>query len=766
MMFLTVSRYLFFLLLGLTFLPAHGHTQAQPDCTTALQDYQVALQSYQDGLLDSAIAGFEAYLQKCPETARAAQVHYLLGEILYKRQRFTDALRHVTYVISSQEQTTLYPYALLLAAQCARQLEQLKQAEAYLQKVLAFDGSDDAEEVLPAALYWLGELAFQQQHYEAARVYYHRVIATQRTGTYAAYAQYALGWLYRQLGNAPEALKAFSAFLTMAPDHEFALQARFAQAALLRDTKQLAEALKAFQRLAREAPADMQDEALFWWAETAYQLGRYAEASSTYQRLLSKYPQSVRAQASLYGWGWAEMQQRHCAEAVRPWERLLRQAPQFPRVLEIHYQLGVCYLQLKQNALAQRHLQQVVKAKTPTARRQDALLKLATLAFQAEAFPEAIRYSILALATASPADRLRLHYLLGESYAVLGKSIQAIRHWQQVLTGPPSLRAQALFRIGSAYMAQHEWVQAIKVLHRLWDNFPEFTDRMTVATYLVQAYRKTQRCAEALPFYDAIIDAATGFRQQQASVGAKALCLLEAGQYADVVQLLTPFLAPAVRQTVEPQVLYMLGQANIQLQHYQEAVEPFSLLRQRFPDHPLTATAEPLLARALEHVGRYGEALAVWKASLRRGTIKEGKDLTMMYLHVGRLAFKEGQFVDALDFLAPVREASIPALAAEALFWSGEVYLQQQQWDLALQVYQELIDRYAIEQQWSTLARLRLGVIYEHQQEWERALQAYRTLLTTTTDEEVLANARQRIAAIEAGHVLKSQPLPASSSEG
>jgi tetratricopeptide (TPR) repeat protein len=208
----------------------------------------------------------------------------------------------------------------------------------------------------------------------------------------------------------------------------------------------------------------------------------------------------------------------------------------------------------------------------------------------------------------------------------------------------------------------------------------------------------------------------------------------------------------------------MLGQAHMQLHQYDQAREVFSLLQQRFPSDALTVAAEPSLAFVLEHAGRQGEALAVWRTYLRREEGKNQQTLAQFQLHAGRLAFQEGQFAEALDYLAPVRESAPGPLAAEALFWSAEAYFRQQQWDLAHQVYQELLDRHSAEQQWSALARLRLGMIYEQQQEWERALRAYQILLTMTTDAEVIANAQQRIAAIEAGRVLRPQlPSPRQS---
>jgi hypothetical protein len=56
-------------------------------------------------------------------------------------------------------------------------------------------------------------------------------------------------------------------------------------------------------------------------------------------------------------------------------------------------------------------------------------------------------------------------------------------------------------------------------------------------------------------------------------------------------------------------------------------------------------------------------------------------------------------------------------------------------------------------------------MIYEVQQEWEQALELYRILRETATDADVIANAQRRIAAIEAGRVLRP-PAPAAPSKG
>lgn len=735
-------------------------------CFAARQDYQVALQSYHDGLFEPAMAGVQAYLQKCPAGENVPQAHYLLAQIVYQQQNFLAALHHVTEALSRPLSATLVPHALLLAAQSCRQLGRIEQARLYLQRVV---DSTPSPALRAPAFYWLGELAARQQRYADARIYYRRALAAQDSGDYAAYAQYALGWTNRQLGDAPAALAAFTAFLALAPHHQNAPQARFARAVLLRQTGQLAAAKAAFAKLADQAPAQLLDEVRFWWAETAYQLGAYGEAATLYRRLITLHPHSPRVGASFYGWGWAEVRQQHCAAARQPWETLLRQMPGFSRAAEIHYQLGVCYIELELPDLARRHLQAAIAAPANPAQRHDAILKLASLAFNDKRYAEAVGYYGSALVSSSDEERGQLYYLMGESYAALGRYTPAIAQWERVLAAPAAraLQSRALYRMGQVYMEQKAWPQAIAVLRRLWDEAPTFTRRAALAAYLIDAYRALGQCPAALPFYDALIQLSTTPPQSLSAIRAKATCLYESKRYREVVQLLAPRLPAAVDAAADPMPVYLLAQAYLQLQQDEAALAPLLLLRQQFPDHPLTTAAVPQLAKALERLGRRKEAVAVWQVVLRQQPLQNAQQVAALRLHIGRLALRAGLLADALDVLAPVRGGGVTALAAEALFWSGEVYLQQERWELALQLYQELVDTYPDAAYWHALASFRMGIIYEHQQDWEHALQVYQALRATTTEQDLRTNVEQRIAAIETGRVVPlPPPPPLSSSDG
>jgi tetratricopeptide (TPR) repeat protein len=732
-------------------------------CQLALNDYRVALQSYQDGLFDPAFAGFESYLLHCPLGDYVGQAHYLLAEMLAQQSACDKALAHVKEALAQPLASPLRPHVLFLGARCALQLKQSALAQTYLQDSVASPAPGD---IKAPAFYWLGELALQQQHYDEAKRYYARTLQEAPKGEYAAHAHYSLGFIAQQEGDIDAALRAFDAFLKLAPDHPSAARVRFIRADLWRQNGQLKEAAAAFKTLSRTLSGAMQEESLFRWAELAYALENYPEAQTAYQRLIQTFPQSQHLSASLYGLGWSALRQNQCQAAVTPWEQFVAlplESVTPGQVREVHYHLGICYLELEDPPRARQHLRQVTMSGEDSMEQREAVVKVAALAYQAGDFDEAVAFYTRALTTAEDRGAPRLHFLLGESYQAKGEMEQAITHWQQALKGSPDLPfyAVALDRLGRAYMAKHDWGQAISRLRRLWDDFPNFPERSAVALELAQAYSHANECEAALPFFAFLGTSAQGQAALRGLRHSHAACLFATGRYEDVVALLTPLLTPGQSDTIDPTLLYTLGQAHMELHQFEAAITPFRRLQTEFPEHPLRQAMLPRLAYAFEQVGRPGDALDTWKAHVKAGAERNATARLRLQLHMGRLALQAKRFEDALALLPKAHKIAATDMAVETLFWRAEAYYELQQWDAAKQWYQALLEHYGASR-WGDAARLRLGTVYEQQQEWDLALETYRTLRDTATDAEMIANAVRRIAAIEAG-LVRSRPQTAPS---
>jgi tetratricopeptide (TPR) repeat protein len=655
----------------------------------------------------------------------------------------------------------LRPHVAFLGARCALQLKQSALAKTYLQDSVVAQAPG---EIKAPAFYWLAELAFQQQHDDEAKRYYAQTLQEAPEGEYAAHAHYSLGFIAQQEGDIDAALRAFEAFLKLAPDHPLAARVQFTRADLWRQNGQLQEAAAAFKSLSQTLSGSMQEESLFRWAELAYELENYPEAQTAYQRLIADFPQSQRRSVSLYGLGWSALRQDQCQAAVTPWEQFvalpLEDVPP-GQVREVHYHLGLCYIELDDRPRARQHLRQVTMSGEDTMEQREAVVKVAALAYQAGDYDEAIAFYTRALSTAKEDRAPRFHFLLGESYQANGDIEQAIPHWQQALNSAADLPfyAVALNRLGLADVGKHDWQQAISKLRRLWDEFPDFPDRLSVALGLAQAYSQTDNCEEALPFF-AFLD--TSEQGQAALRGLRhshAACLFATARYEDVVALLKPLLASEQTDPIDPTLLYTLGQAYMELQQFEAAIVPFTRLQTESPEHPLHDAMLPRLAYAFEQVRRPGDALDAWQAYIRLGKESDATTRLRLQVHMGRLALQAARFEDALTLLPEMREISDTAMAAETLFWRAEAYYQLQRWDAAQQQYQELLERHGASH-WRDAARLRLGTVYEQQEEWDLALETYRRLREVATDAEMIANADRRIAAIEAGLVRPRPQTP------
>ena len=742
---------------------AAGARSPEAICQSALQDYQVALQAYQDGLFDPAFAGFESYILHCPLGDYVGQANYVLADMLAQQGRWNKALAHVKAALRRSLTPVLRPHAYFLGARCALQLKRPDLAQTYLQEAADAKAPRD---IKAPSLYWLGELAFQQQRYDDAKRFYVRSLEEAPEGEYAAHAHYSLGFIAQQAGDIDTALYAFAAFLRLAPNHASALRVRFVQADLQRQKGDLKEASEAFKTLSQTLSGEMREESLFRWAELAYELKQYAESQAAYQQLIDAFPQSQRLPASLYGLGWSALRQEQCQAGLTPWERFVASpgegvAPE--QALEVRYHLGLCYLDGQEEASARRHLRQVALSDGDTAEQRQAVLKVAAMAYRAGDFDEAITFYTRALSTVEEARAPRLHFLLGESYQAQGDAEAAISHWRQALSGSMDLPfyAAALQRLGRAHAAQRDWPQAIDHLRRLWDGFPDFPERSTVAMELAQAYSQTNDCEAALPFFAFLAASAP---KQAALPGVRhrhAACLFAAARYEETAALLAPLSGPDPAHPVDPTLLYTLGQAQMELQQWAAAIDAFTRLQSDFPEHPLRAAMLPRLAYALEQVGRPGDALDAWQTYTQSDTEQDAAARLRLRLHMGRLALQSQRFEAALELLPQRRDVEAANMAAETLFWRAEAHYHLQQWDAAKQRYQVLLqDQEAA--RWSDAARLRLGAVYEQQREWDLALETYRKVRDTAADAAMIANAERRIAAIEAGLVRSRPQSPVS----
>ena len=737
-------------------------------CQSALQDYQVALQSYQDGLFDPAFAGFEAYILHCPQGDYVGQAHYVLADMLAQQSSCDKALAHVKAALAQSLASGLRPHALFLAARCALQSNRSALAQTYLQEAVEANAPRD---IKAPALYWLGELAFQQQRYDDAKRHYTRSLQEAPEGEYAAHAHYSLGFIAQQEGDIDAALQAFAAFLKLAPEHPSATRVRFVQADLRRQKGDLKEAASAFKTLSQTLSGAMQEESLFRWAELAYELKQYAGAQNAYQQLIAAFPQSQRLPASLYGLGWSALRQEQCQAALEPWERFVALSSESvapEQAIEARYHLGLCYLKSQDEARARRHLRQAALSGGDSAEQREAVLKVASLAYRAGDFDEAIIFYTRALSTAQEASAPRLHFLLGESYQSKGDMEPAMGHWQKALSGSTGMPfyVLALQRLGRAYAAKRDWPQAIAHLRRLWDGFPDFAERSTVALELAQAYSQVNDCEAALPLFAFLTTSAP---EQAGFPGVRhrhVACLFATARYQETAALLAPLLAPEQAEPTDPILLYTLGQAQMELRRFEAAIVAFTRLQTEFPEHPLRVAMLPRLAYALEQVGRPGDALDVWQAHVQSGGEQDAAARLRLRLHMGRLALQVQRFEAALELLPQRREVNAADMAAETLFWRAEAHYHLQQWDAAKQGYQVLLrDQGAA--RWGDAAQLRLAAVYEQKREWDLALETYRKVRDTASDAEIIANAKRRIAAIEAG-LVRSRPQPKTppSSEG
>ena len=83
------------LLLGLCLLRLGHPSQTWGQQLDESSLYSVAVQAYQDGLLDLARDQLQMYLSTYPQGTYSAEVHYLLGDYFFRKGSYTQASHYV-----------------------------------------------------------------------------------------------------------------------------------------------------------------------------------------------------------------------------------------------------------------------------------------------------------------------------------------------------------------------------------------------------------------------------------------------------------------------------------------------------------------------------------------------------------------------------------------------------------------------------------------------------------------------------------------------
>ena len=616
----------------------------------------------------------------------------------------------------------------------------------------------------------------------------------------AADALYEAGLLLYQQEAYEEAVDAFRTVTENYPDtprHSDAAQ--WLGNALLASDR-LDEALQAYEqaRSLDAVPDSLLQDVRFQEGWTHYQNGRYDAAASTLLALADNHPQSERGADALF-WG-ADSQYNlgNVSEARRLFQRYLDRYANGAHRAGAQYALAWTHFKQERYTPAARYFEQFLNTYGDTdgniPYRRDARLRLADAYFALKRYDDAVE--LYRRVDGDGVDYAT--YQTAEALNYAGRPDEAVRTLERFAErfSSSSWRPEALYRLGTIHFQEQDYEAARDAYRQFLASYPDHQLAPQAQYGIADSYYNAGAMSDAVEAYrtvledypdsptaeeagsslffalnaagqsdradDLIASIAEANPELEAQLRfSRARAAFQSGESERALSLFRTFVRTSDDDTFLPSAYYYLGQLYADQEQYTEAINYLQQLVDQYPENEQypegalrlgdihldqenyeaaldayrAAAENNQTGDALRAQARYGEAVAL----LRLGRNDEARSqLTALLdensqgplqssarLGLARIAGTEGRTQEALSLYREVVNASDGETGAEALYRLGRLLRQQGQPRLALKELDRMPSLFGGYPEWVARSLLEQGRAYQQIGETGQAAQLF-----------------------------------------
>lgn len=533
-----------------------------------------------------------------------------------------------------------------------------------------------------------------------------------------------LGEAYFANGEYGRAIEAFERAESYGTANEaIRLQARFQRGWVLYRNQAYREAQAIFEQVYQSDPrGDLAGEALFWSADSFFNLGEYGPAAARFQRFLSEFRGHEFTGAARYSLGWAYFNMGQFEQALGPFRQFLNDY-QAPPIALFPYDV-------------------------------DTKLRLGDSNFALRRFDDAINYYEMAMASEQGADYAK--FQIANSFYRNDQTFESVRTFRQLILDFPgsTLREQAQYNIGYIFLLAANYTQAIAEFQRLIELFPNSRWAARSQFNIGNAYFNSGDNARAIQAYqvvldryptsDLIIDAINGIQFAQRAEGQsdtsteileefltrhpragtadqlrfrQAERMLQTGDLDGAIEAFSQYIRVSSNQRLIPEAWLNIADAQERKGNRQEAVQALNTIVNEYSSAPQAGTALASLGRIALERRQFSEAFSWYERLLARGqqfrftanvgmgnasiglnrfeqarqyfeaARGQGGDQNLVNLGIGKVFMNTNREADALRELQVVADQSNSEAGAEAQYLIGRIYQRQRNHDNAIRAF-------------------------------------------------------------------------------
>ena len=720
------------------------------------------------------------------------EARYFAGDYEQARQEYTSVA-----TLYPDSETGLRANALYSAGWSSEKLGEHEAAlGVYSQVVESFPRSDQA----PLCLLRMGRVNTEQQRFDEAIEAY-RIIADNYGETHhAADANYGLGLLYKQRGDLDGAIEAFS---RVGREAGKVYVASLIEAANIHIGEGRSEAgRQVLDQLLSGVTGDrgLEAQAHYQIAQLDLNNDNYVDAINRYTKVIEEYPEAEVIVEVRYGRALAYHKANRFARALADYQWLLDQNLAESMVLKVNFAMALSYAAQGQDAEATKLLTEVIESGDETLAR-NAQLQLISMAEKQD--PEdAIRtYEDMLSRLTTQEDKVRVLIRMASAYFRLGRYEQSAAASQQLLDLAVDAEdiANALFVQGNSQFRAGELDKAVQTYQTIVDNYPQIGWARNAQFQIGAAYNKMsgEGNVQYLPYVaEAFTTYYTTYPDDEKAVYAyyySAFAEYRMGKWRESSKTFEQLASRYPRSEFAPQSLFRAGEAVFNLAQgesrenkkgiFREAMRKYDTVLGRYPRSDVVDDALYNKAWAIIHLSDLGEdytkadALPFFERIVTEhpdGDFGAASQFTLGDYYYGEkeydlasasyrkfLEIFPEQRLQAKD--RPLRrKASIllghlSEIEAYNVYASGESLFDGQQYEEAIEVFKDVIERFPESDQ-AVNAAVNIASAYMALEEYRKAAEEFQQVVQKYGDIQRFSPqvdfSRQQLQALEEARVL------------
>lgn len=686
------------------------------------------------------------------ESANSAYFQYMQAECLRMMgkldpPKYQDAIRRFHTIASLNTNSPIAPLAKIKAAMT--ELEKGDSLNAVI-SMRQFLSMYPKNEIVPAVNFMLA----MNEEASNANKYFDRIIQSRGTGNIPEAAFFALQNEDFQMQQYQQVINRNSYLKSDADDAELSFWERanyllMAESAYFLKHYDLAK--ENYNRVHSEQPDDLSEKAQLGLAWIAfYEQG--VDAAIDEFRALKNTLSNPNKPAARYGFATALFHREEYAAALQeyPVQPDDQQQPENAAlVARSAYHVAECYYRLQQYADAIDTWEKMAIEFPQSPMAPDALFQAADLYFRANYFEDAdsVLTKIIRKYPGNPVAA-ESHLRLAQSAYNAEKYELAINRYQQFLDKYPDHEKNtvALEGIQYSYYQLGQSDQAAETFRKVAEQSANAELAVDARYRMATNYLAEGSYEAAATEFKEILTAFPSSSYAPDAQFSLAKAFMAQEKYPDAAREFNQFIQyfPASNQL--PEANFLMGVCYFNMESYLSAIDCFDAVIAGFPESGFAAHALQNAGWTAGRLNDHAQSLEYFRQYL--SAYPSAEDAPKIRLQMANEHLQLNQIPDAIELYTTLIRTPDGAIASEAIYHLGMLYLQKNQVDEAESIFSQSIgvgesaDYYRL----SSLAQL--AAIYENIGKDSKAVSAYQLLVNSTSEERWVVAAEERIHAL------------------